>query len=199
MEQWYVIAGLGNPGNQYARTRHNVGFMAVERLADRWRIGWSNEPKFKCRLARSGRDDRRILLSRPETFMNSSGEAVEPLTSFYQVPRQNTLIVLDDADLPLGTVRLRPEGSSGGHHGLESIQERLGGSDFPRLRIGIGRTDPAQREITDYVLSQFRADERELLEKVLTRACDQIECWLAEGILSAMNRFNGAIKSEEKA
>jgi len=199
MEQWYVIAGLGNPGNQYARTRHNVGFMAVERLAERWRIDWSTEPKFKCRLARTGKDDRKILLSRPETFMNSSGEAVEPLTSFYQVSHQNTLVVLDDADLPFGTVRLRPEGSSGGHHGLESIQERLGGADFPRLRIGIGRTDPAQREITGYVLSQFRADERELLEKVLTRACDQIECWLAEGILSAMNRFNGAIKSEEKA
>jgi len=196
MEQWHIIAGLGNPGSQYARTRHNIGFMAVELLAQRWRAHWSKEPKFKCRLARADRDERRILLCEPETFMNSSGEAVEPLASFYQVERPKTLIVLDDADLPLGTVRMRPEGSSGGHHGLESIQERLGTTQFPRLRLGIGRNDPAQREITGYVLSQFRAEEAGLLEKVLTRACDQIECWLAEGILSAMNRFNGTIKSE---
>jgi len=128
--------------------------------------------------------------------MNSSGDAVEPLTRFYQVDRQNTLIVIDDADLPFGTIRLRPEGSSGGHHGLESIQERLGTTQFPRLKLGIGRTDPAVREITDYVLSAFRSEEKELLEKVLTRAGDQIECWLTEGILSAMNRFNGIVKIE---
>src|SRR3954470_13130127 len=196
MEQWHVIAGLGNPGSQYAQTRHNIGFMAVERLAQRWRADWSKGPKFKCRLARTDRDGRKVLLCESQTFMNSSGEAVEPLTSFYQVEREKTLIVLDDADLPLGSVRMRPEGSSGGHHGLESIQERLGTIQFPRLRLGIGRNDPARREITDYVLSRFRPEEAELLEKVLTRACDQIECWLAEGILSAMNRFNGAIKSE---
>ena len=128
--------------------------------------------------------------------MNASGEAVGPLASFYRVERQNLLVVSDDADLPLGAIRMRPEGSSGGHHGLESIQQHLGSTEFPRLRIGIGRTDPANREITDYVLSQFGKKEADLLEKVLTRACEQIECWLAEGILSAMNRFNGIIKSE---
>jgi peptidyl-tRNA hydrolase, PTH1 family len=196
MEQWHVVAGLGNPGSQYSRTRHNIGFMVVERLADRWRASWRKESKFKARLARSDRDERKVLLCEPETFMNSSGDAVEPLTRFYQVDRQNTLVVIDDADLPFGTIRLRPEGSSGGHHGLESIQERLGTTQFPRLKLGIGRTDPAVREITDYVLSSFRSEEKELLEKVLTRACDQIECWLTEGILSAMNRFNGIVKSE---
>src|SRR3954463_7445000 len=196
MERWCVVAGLGNPGSQYSRTRHNIGFMAVERLADRWRASWSREPKFKARLARSDRDEQKVLLCEPETFMNCSGDALEPLTRFYQVERQNTLVVMDDADLPLGVIRLRPDGSSGGHHGLESIQERLGTTEIPRLRLGIGRTDPVVREITNHVLSPFRSEETELLEKVLTRACDQIECWLADGISSAMNRFNGTIKSE---
>lgn len=194
-QQCYVIAGLGNPGAQYSRTRHNVGFMAAEKLAERWRAGWTAEKKFKARVARIDRDGRKILLCQPQTFMNDSGAAVGSLTNFYQVERQGVLIVLDDADLPFGTVRMRPEGSSGGHHGLESIEQHLGSTDFARLRIGIGRTDPAAREITDYVLSQFRAEESALLGKVLTHACDQIECWLSEGILSAMNRFNGIVKN----
>jgi len=196
MEQWHIIAGLGNPGAQYAQTRHNVGFMVANKLVERWRVAWTREAKFCAWLARCSRDDRRILLCRPETYMNASGEAVGPLASFYRVERQNLLVVSDDADLPLGAIRMRPEGSSGGHHGLESIQQHLGSTEFPRLRIGIGRSDPANREITDYVLSQFGKKEADLLEKVLTRACEQIECWLAEGILSAMNRFNGIIKSE---
>jgi len=196
MEQCYIIAGLGNPGAQYARTRHNIGFMAVEKLAEDWRARWATESKFAVRLARVDQDGRKILICQPQTFMNASGEAVGALASFYRVELQNLLVVLDDADLPLGTVRLRPEGSSGGHHGLESIQQHLGTTQFARLRLGIGRDDPASREITDYVLSQFRKNESELLGKVLTRACQQIECWLAEGILSAMNRFNGTIENQ---
>jgi PTH1 family peptidyl-tRNA hydrolase len=195
MEQWYVIAGLGNPGARYARTRHNIGFMVATELAERWRAHWVKEAKFRARVARVDRAERKVLLCQPETFMNDSGEAVAALTTFYRVERQNLLVILDDADLPFGAVRLRPEGSSGGHHGLESIQQHLGSLEFARLRVGIGRNDPASREITEYVLSQFRKDEAELLGKVLTRACDQIECWLAEGISSAMNRFNGTIKS----
>jgi len=196
MEQCYIIAGLGNPGAQYARTRHNIGFMAVEKLAESWRAGWVTESKFAARLARADQDERRLLLCQPQTYMNDSGEAIGALVRFYQVPLQNLLVVLDDADLPFGAIRLRPEGSSGGHHGLESIQQHLGSPQFARLRLGIGRDDPASREITDYVLSQFRKDESELLGKVLTRACQQIECWLSEGILSAMNRFNGTIETQ---
>ena len=195
MEQWHVIAGLGNPGAQYARTRHNIGFMAVEELAKRWRAGWAKEKKLSVRMARVDHAGRKVLVCQPDTFMNASGEAVAKVTTFYRIERQNLLVVVDDADLDFGALRLRPEGSSGGHHGLESIQQHLGSNQFPRLRIGIGRNDPASREITGHVLSQFRKDESELLEKVLTRACDQIECWLTEGILSAMNRFNGMIKS----
>jgi len=196
MEQCYIIAGLGNPGAQYARTRHNIGFMAVEKLAEDWRARWATKSKFAVRLARVDQDERRILLCEPQTYMNASGEGVGALVSFYRVELQNLLVVLDDADLPFGAIRLRPEGSSGGHHGLESIQQHLGTTQFARLRLGIGRNDPASREITDYVLSQFRKDESELLGKVLTRACEQIECWLAEGILSAMNRFNGTIENQ---
>lgn len=195
MEQWHVIAGLGNPGAQYARTRHNIGFMAVEELAKRWRAAWAKEKKLSARIARVDQAGRKVLVCQPDTFMNASGEAVAKVATFYRVERKNLLVVVDDADLDFGALRLRPEGSSGGHHGLESIQQHLGSTEFPRLRIGIGRNDPATREITGHVLSQFRKDESELLGKVLTRACDQIECWLTEGVLSAMNQFNGMIKS----
>ena len=188
-----LIAGLGNPGRQYARTRHNAGFMVLDRLADRWRVSLASKKKFQARVATLDRDGNRLLLCQPETFMNASGEAVKAISAFYRVPPESILTVVDDADLPLGEIRLRPQGSSGGHHGLESIEQHLGTREFPRLRVGIGRHDSGVREITDYVLSQFGPDEAELLEKVLTRACDQIECWLSDGILQAMNRFNGKI------
>jgi len=186
-----LIVGLGNPGRQYARTRHNAGFMVLDRLAERWRVSFASKKKFSARVALLDRDGSRLLLCKPETFMNASGEAVKAISAFYRVAPESILTVVDDADLPLGEIRLRPRGSSGGHHGLESIEQHLGTREFPRLRVGIGRHESGAREITDYVLSQFGPDEAELLEKVLTRACDQIECWLSDGILQAMNRFNG--------
>jgi len=185
-----LIVGLGNPGRQYARTRHNAGFMVLDRLAERWRVSFASKKKFSARVALLDRDGSRLLLCKPETFMNASGEAVKAISAFYRVAPESILTVVDDADLPLGEIRLRPRGSSGGHHGLESIEQHLGTREFPRLRVGIGRHESGAREITDYVLSQFGPDEAELLEKVLTRACDQIECWLSDGILQAMNRFN---------
>src|SRR3954471_14856978 len=188
-----LIVGLGNPGRQYAKTRHNAGFMAVERLAKEWRADWSTEKKFKARVARKERGEQKLLLCQPETFMNSSGESVGPLCDYYQVTPGKLLVIVDDADLPFGEIRLRPKGSSGGHHGLESISQHLGTQDFPRLRIGIGREDPSLREITDYVLAQFGTADAELLEKVLQRACDQVECWLKDGILKAMSLFNGPV------
>src|SRR5439155_8063377 len=130
-----------------------------------------------------------------DTFMTASGEAVQALAAFYRVPPEKILVVVDDADLPLGEIRLRPRGSSGGHHGLESIEQHLGTREFARLRLGIGREESGAREITDYVLSQFSPGKAETVEKVLTRACDQIQCWLSEGILQAMNKFNGQIKT----
>jgi len=128
-----------------------------------------------------------------------SGEAVAAVKNFYQLPLEVLLMVVDDADLPLGEIRLRADGGSGGHHGLESVAQHLGTNAFARLRLGIGRKDGA-REITDYVLARFEAGERELMEKVLGRAADQTECWLADGIEKAMNQFNGVVdsKNEEK-
>ena len=193
MENAYLIVGLGNPGRQYARNRHNVGFMVVERLAARWQARWITERTFNARLARLKQDTRNLLLCAPETYMNASGEAVAPVRDYYRVPLDRLVVIVDDADLPCGQIRLRPGGSSGGHHGLESVQQHLGTSEYPRLRIGIGRDDRPTRQITAYVLSDFSPAEAELVEKALTRACEQVECWLTEGLGQAMNRFNGPV------
>lgn len=194
MENVYLIVGLGNPGREYAKTRHNVGFMVAERLAKRWRTEWKAQKKFQSRVAQADQDGRRCLLAEPQTYMNLSGEAVSALMNFYRVAHERLLVVMDDADLPFGEIRMRAEGSSGGHHGLESIEAHLGTRQYARLRIGIGRDPNAVREISGYVLGPFRAADAELLEKVLTRACDQVECWLDEGISKAMSRYNGRIE-----
>ncbi len=197
MESLHLMVGLGNPGAEYARTRHNAGFLVVEELARRGAASWNFEKKFDARLARRHLGERKLLLSEPQTFMNASGEAVAALLSFYRVPISQLLVIVDDADLPFGQIRLRPGGSSGGHHGLESIEQHIGVKDFARLRVGIGRKD-GQREITNYVLGKFSAEESKLLEKVLRRAADQAECWVAEGVAAAMNRFNGVVNSERE-
>jgi peptidyl-tRNA hydrolase, PTH1 family len=191
MENLYLIVGLGNPGRSYVRTRHNAGFRLVERLAARWQASWITERKFSSRLAHLRRGEWHVLLCQPDTYMNASGEAVGPLRDYYRVPLERLLVVMDDADLPCGTLRLRPEGSSGGHHGLESVQQHLGTTEYPRLRIGIGRDERPSRQITNYVLSDFSPAEADVMEKALTRACEQVECWLSEGLAQAMNRFNG--------
>lgn len=192
MEAWHLIVGLGNPGAEYAQTRHNAGFMLADLLADRWRADWSHERKFQSRLARVERDGRRMLLCEPQTFMNLSGEAVGALLKYYQLPRKQLLVVVDDADLPLGEIRLRPGGSSGGHHGLESIEQHLGSREYARLRVGIGRKD-ARREIIGHVLGRMDRRELALMEKVLGRAAEQVECWLAHGLQKAMSQFNGVV------
>ena len=194
MENVFLIVGLGNPGAEYAQTRHNAGFLLVEKLAAKWKTDWSNERKFEARIAKSERSGRRVLLCQPQTFMNLSGETVGTLKNFYQLPLKQVLVVVDDADLPLGEIRLRASGSSGGHHGLESIEQHVASREFARLRIGIGRKDGA-REITNFVLGRFESDENAVLEKVLVRASDQVECWLDNGIEKAMNQFNGVVDS----
>jgi PTH1 family peptidyl-tRNA hydrolase len=191
MEKARLIVGLGNPGAQYARTRHNVGFQLVERLATGWQAAWKLEKKFNATVAQAAWHGQGLLLARPETFMNCSGDAVGALTEYFRVPLDRVLVAVDDADLPLGQIRLRARGSSGGHHGLESIEQRVGSRDFPRLRIGIGRTDDGRREIADYVLAPFAKVETALLDAVLAAAASQVECWVDDGIEKAMNRFNG--------
>jgi PTH1 family peptidyl-tRNA hydrolase len=155
------------------------------------------EKKFQARLARVEVEGRKVRLCQPQTFMNASGEAVGAVGRFYQVPVESILIVVDDADLPLGQLRMRPEGSSGGHHGLESVEQQLATRGYPRLRLGIGRRTEDQREITDYVLGRFEAAERGTMEEVLDRAVRQVECWLSAGISEAMNEFNGAVAAQK--
>ena len=199
MEPMHLIVGLGNPGAEYAKTRHNAGFSLVERLAERWKAGWGNERRFASRAAKAGHAGKKVLLCEPQTFMNLSGESVGALVQFYQLPMEKILIAVDDADLALGEIRLRPGGGSGGHHGLESVAEHLGTKEYARLRIGIGRKNET-RQITGHVLGKFSAEENALLEKVLERAADQLECWLEAGIQKAMSQFNGTISptNEEK-
>ena len=199
MEPLHLILGLGNPGAEYAKTRHNAGFLLVEQLAAKWKCDWANERKFRARIAKAERNGKRVLLCQPQTFMNLSGETVGALKDFYQLPLKQLMVAVDDADLPLGEIRLRPGGGSGGHHGLESIEQHLASQELARLRIGIGRKDGA-REITDHVLGKFDSSENELLEKVLDRAIGQVECWLDAGIEKAMSQFNGVVDStnEEK-
>jgi len=195
LENLFLIAGLGNPGPDYAATRHNIGFVVVERLAGRWGAVWDTNKRFNSRLAKAERDGRKVTLCQPQTFMNASGEAVVAVSRFYQLPPVKALIVLDDADLPLGQIRMRADGSCGGHHGLESVEKQLGTRAYPRLRIGIGRRRDEDREIADYVLGRFTAAERPVVQEVVDRACQQIECWLTDGIQAAMNKFNGAVSA----
>jgi PTH1 family peptidyl-tRNA hydrolase len=199
MEPMHLIVGLGNPGAEYAKTRHNAGFLLVEKLAAQWKADWNNERKFVSRLAKAGHGGKKVLLCEPQTFMNLSGEAVAAVVKFYQLPLEKVLVIVDDADLPLGEIRLRPGGGSGGHHGLDSVAQHLGSKEYARLRIGIGRKNEA-RQITGHVLGKFGADENAVLEKVLERAAGQIECWLDGGLQKAMNQFNGAVSptNEEK-
>lgn len=197
MENLFLVVGLGNPGKEYAKTRHNAGFLLVEKLAQDWKTNWTAEKKFSSRLAKVERGGSKFVLCQPQTFMNASGEAVRAMSDFFRLPAGKILLVVDDADLPFGEIRLRGSGSSGGHHGLESVEEHLGTREFPRLRIGIGRKD-SSRQITNYVLGQFAKDEADLLEKVLARAAGQVECWASGGIAKAMNQFNGVVNKEEK-
>jgi PTH1 family peptidyl-tRNA hydrolase len=197
MENLHLIVGLGNPGAKYARTRHNIGFQLVGCLAERWKVSWSAEKKFAAMVARAEWNGRAALLAQPQTFMNASGEAVGALVDFYRVPLGRVLVAVDDADLPLGEIRLRSRGSSGGHHGLESIEQRVGTRDFARLRLGIGRTADGRREITGYVLAPFTAAELALVGQVLAAASAQVECWLNAGIEKAMSQFNGVAKAPQ--
>jgi PTH1 family peptidyl-tRNA hydrolase len=192
MENLYVVVGLGNPGSEYARTRHNAGFMVVEQLAANWRFDWSTEKKFSARVAKGNRGGKRIVLCQPQTFMNLSGDSVARVASFYDAPPERVMVVVDDADLPFGQIRLRGEGGCGGHHGLESVEKHLATKAYPRLRVGIGRRDAA-REITGHVLGRFSSTEAVQINRVLTAACAQVETWLEAGIQKAMSQFNGVV------
>lgn len=182
-----LIVGLGNPGIKYARNRHNVGFMVLANLARRAQTEFQRQ-RFHAQLAEIQIESERVLLARPQTYMNLSGNAVGKLAAFYHLSRPSIIIVYDDLDLPLGKIRLRANGSSGGHHGMESIIHALGGNDIPRLRVGIGRPDPQQD--VGHVLGNFHEDEMSVLDDVLERSADALRVWTLDGITRAMNQFN---------
>lgn len=187
--QRYLIAGLGNPGARYAGNRHNVGVQCVRKLAEECHLCIDRRRK-RVLYGLGEASGRTVILAQPRTFMNQSGLAVTPLVRFYQVPLCRLLVVYDDLDLPLGTVRIRPGGGSGGHKGIRSIIHHLGGdSSFPRLRIGIGRP-PGKMEPSAYVLQDFRRDEVPVVGEVLDRSVAAIGAWLRDGIDAAMNGFN---------
>ncbi len=183
-----LVVGLGNPGKDYADHRHNIGFQVVEALAEAHGLAF-DRLRHKARVAIGQIDGQSVILARPLTYMNRSGQSVAPLVHAYKVSIEEMLVVYDDLDIPLGTLRLRPKGGSGGHRGMRSIIRELGSEDFPRLRVGIGRP-PAGWDPADYVLSPFTRDELPIVAEVKERAVAAIECWLAEGINVAMTRFN---------
>ncbi len=191
MGERFLIVGLGNPGAEYELTRHNVGFMAADALVTAHRLTYDRRKKSKSKVAEGAIAGRRVLVAKPQTFMNLSGSAVQGLVAFYQIPPERILVVFDDLDLPLGTLRIRPKGGSGGHRGMSDIIQRLGTQDFPRVRFGIGRP-PGRMDPAAYVLRRFSAEEQPAVEEALARVVDTVETWLTQGIDAAMNRYNGS-------
>jgi len=189
----YLIAGLGNPGKEYAYTRHNAGFMLADRLANYWGWSWRTEKKFFAEIAEGSVAGKSVVLCKPRTFMNNSGESVAAIAGFHRIEPADVLVVVDDADLPLGTLRMRPEGSPGGHHGLESVEAHLGSRVYPRIRLGVARPDQGVRDIANHVLGRFSAEELVIWEKVLARSVEQAETWLNDGLARAMNLYNGSV------
>jgi len=179
-----LVVGLGNPGREYEATRHNAGFMVVERLAGS--ASWVKERKWDTLIVKEG---DRILL-KPATYMNASGRAVSAVANFYRIVPEQILVVYDDVDLPLGTLRMRLAGSAGGHNGIKSIIASLGSQDFPRLKVGIGRAEHPGTDTADHVLGKFAPAEEEILQKTLQEAVSALECALARGVTAAMNEFN---------
>jgi PTH1 family peptidyl-tRNA hydrolase len=183
-----LIVGLGNPGREHAGNRHNAGFQCINRLAEAHGMSFTRR-QARARVVQGKIGGYRVLLAKPQTFMNLSGESVSQLARFYKIAPADVLVLYDDLDLPLGKIRLRPDGGAGGHKGMRSIIQYLGTEDFPRLRLGIGRP-PGQMDPVDYVLSDFSTDERADMELAFERAVAAIECFLDEGIEATMNAFN---------
>ena len=190
-----LIVGLGNPGPEYADTRHNVGFRCVDELARRHGLKWER-PRLKAIQARGRIAGQDVVLAKPQTYMNVSGASVVQLVKWYKTPLDQLLVVADDLDLPYGQLRLRAEGSAGGQKGLASIIQQLRTNAVPRLRIGIGR--PRWGEPSGYVLSRFTKEQAAALPEIIGRAADAAEVWLTDGLIAAMNRYNRAVETPDR-
>lgn len=188
-ESIYLIAGLGNPGLEYKQSRHNFGFMTLDLLADELNIPLKRV-KFKSIIGEGNLAGKRIVLAKPLTFMNESGSAIAPLLRYFKVPLENLLVIHDDLDLPLGTLRIRQSGGAGGQRGMASIINHLGTQDFARMRLGIGRPN-GQMDPVDYVLQRFTKAEEPIKEIVLKQAVEAARFFVSDGLSKAMNKFNG--------
>jgi len=184
----WLIVGLGNPGSEYSGTRHNAGFMVVQRLGQRWGIRF-DERGCSSPLAETRRGRTRVILALPQTFMNLSGLAVKSLLSTYKAKPENLLVIYDDLDLLLGEIRIRDQGSAGSHKGLKSIIEALGTTHFPRIRLGIG-PKPEEVDAVDYVLGKFSEEERQKIKQAVENACQAAEMIISSRLAGAMNTFN---------
>ena len=186
----WLIVGLGNPGSQYDRTRHNAGFLALDRLAEQ--LGAKvNRVRFRAMTAQATIGGEKVLLMKPQTFMNASGLSVQPAAAFYKIPPERILVLFDDISLPPGKVRIRAEGSAGGHNGLKSIISALGSQAFPRVKIGVGEKPHPDYDLKDWVLSKPSAQESKLIDSALDHAVSAVEVILKEGCAAAASKFNG--------
>jgi PTH1 family peptidyl-tRNA hydrolase len=184
-----LIVGLGNPGSQYERTRHNIGFLIIDYLAERWNIKM-NQSKYNGLYGTGTVNGEKVVLLKPLTYMNLSGEAIAPLARFYKIDLNDIAIIYDDLDLPRGKVRLRQKGSAGGHNGMKSTIQHLGGDGFNRIRVGIGRPE-GRIPVPDYVLTNFKDDEWEVMKEAIDKSLKVCDQWLNEPFLKVMNSFNG--------
>ncbi len=186
----YLITGLGNPGREYRLTRHNVGFMAIDALVKEWSLT-TQKIQSKAIITTGNIKGNKVILAKPQTYMNLSGQAVSGLMNFYKISLDHLLVIHDDIDLPFGTIRIRPGGGSAGQKGVGSIIERLGTQEFARMRLGVGRP-PGQMESADYVLQSFSKEDEEFLKGFLQKAGEAAEEFIIQGLNAAMNKFNGS-------
>jgi PTH1 family peptidyl-tRNA hydrolase len=190
----YLIIGLGNPGREYRNNRHNVGFMAIDRISQKYGIS-INRYQGKALVGNKLVEDRKIILAKPQTYLHLSGQAVSTLVKFYKVPFERMLVIYDEVDLPFGTIRIRPGGGSAGHKGLGSIIQQIGTEEFPRIRIGIGRP-PGQKSAANYVLRDFSNQEKSILDEILDSASEAVAVFIQSSLDQAMNQYNGSIQKE---
>jgi len=190
MTDTYLLIGLGNPGREYRDNRHNIGFMLIDRLAVRLNAR-GMKLQSKAIVIGALYEERKLILAKPQTYMNLSGGAVQGLLHFYKIPPESLIVAHDDLDLPLGTIRIRPGGGAGGQRGMASTIERLGTQDFPRLRLGIGRP-PGRMDAAAYVLQNFSRDDLLIVSETLDRAADAVLTFVTDGLNKAMNKYNGS-------
>lgn len=188
MEDLFVVIGLGNPGKRFENTRHNVGFDAIDRLSLKHKIAVT-KVKHKAVIGDGFIGDKKVLLVKPQTFMNLSGESVREIIEWYKVSVKNIIIIYDDIDLPVGKLRIRPKGSAGTHNGMRSVIYQIESDDFPRIRIGVNKP-PQGWDLADFVLSKFSPDERKNVDMAIENAAEAVEVILKSGVDNAMNRFN---------